>query len=78
VGILINRILLAIDQTMPEVELLLQVHDSLTGQFDKSHGEAKKAELLALASSIEIPCASGSIRVPAGLKCSERSWGECA
>jgi len=77
VGILINRILLAIDQTMPEVQLLLQVHDSLTGQFPRELGEGMKEKLLTLASSVEIPCASGTIRVPAGLKCSDRSWGEC-
>lgn len=77
VGILINRILLAIDQNMPDVKLLLQVHDSLTGQFPIAVGATRKRELLALASSVEIPCASGSITVPAGLKCSTTSWGDC-
>lgn len=77
VGILINRILVAIDETMPDVQLLLQVHDSLTGQFPLEVAEARKSELLALASSIEIPCQSGPIRVPAGLKCSTVSWGDC-
>lgn len=76
VGILINHILLAVDETMPDVQLLLQVHDSLTGQFPLE-AEGRKQELLDLASSIEIPCKSGPIRVPAGLKCSPKSWGDC-
>lgn len=77
VGILINKILLAIDQTMPDVQLLLQVHDSLTGQFPTEVAEERKTQLVALAASIEIPCTTGAITVPAGLKCSTRSWGEC-
>jgi DNA polymerase I-like protein with 3'-5' exonuclease and polymerase domains/uracil-DNA glycosylase len=77
VGILINRQLLAIDQTMPDTQLLLQVHDSLTGQFPTEHAEARKAELLAIASSVEIPCKSGTITVPAGMKTSAVSWGDC-
>ena len=77
VGILINRILLAIDQTMPDVQLLLQVHDSLTGQFPTAVEEERKAQLLTLASSIKIPCKSGAISVPAGLVTSTTSWGAC-
>ena len=77
VGILINRILLAIDKTMPDVQLLLQVHDSLTGQFPSAVAEERKGQLLALASSIEIPCKTGIINVPAGLACSTTSWGDC-
>lgn len=77
VGILTNRILLKVDQTMPEVQLLLQVHDSLTGQFPHHLGDRVPKQLVELASSIEIPCASGVIRIPAGMKTSDRSWGDC-
>lgn len=77
VGILINRILLAIDRTLPEVQLLLQVHDSLTGQYPSHLGDSMKARILSLAESVEIPCKSGPIRVPAGIKTSSLSWGHC-
>lgn len=77
VGVLINKILVEIDETLPEVELLLQVHDSLTGQYPQHLAPALRRQIVEIASSIEIPCRSGPIRVPAGLKVSTVSWGDC-
>jgi DNA polymerase I-like protein with 3'-5' exonuclease and polymerase domains/uracil-DNA glycosylase len=77
VAVLINKILVAIDEQLPDVELLLQVHDSLTGQYPQHLAPARRREILAIASSVEIPCRSGPITVPAGLKTSTISWGDC-
>lgn len=77
VGILINKILLGIDQQLPEVQLLLQVHDSLTGQYPRHLGDAQKRQILAIADAVVIPCRSGSITVPSGMKQSAVSWGAC-
>lgn len=77
VGILINRILLAIEKGFQEVELLLQVHDSLTGQYPSYFGEEGKRRLKEIAESVKIPCRHQLVTVPAGIKTSNRSWGEC-
>lgn len=77
VGILINRILLEIDRTLPNVELLLQVHDSLTGQFPSYLGGEAKRAILAVAEGVKVPCRTGDIVVPAGIKTSNVSWGDC-
>lgn len=77
VGILINKIAVEIDAQLPWCELLLQVHDSLDGQFPSYMGDQAKAEILRVADSIEIPCRSGPIRVPSGIKTSTQSWGHC-
>ena len=76
VGLLINKIAVAIEEQLPSVELLLQVHDSLTGQYPDDQPHLRQS-LLDIASSIEIPCKSGRIRVPAGIKTSTKSWGDC-
>jgi uracil-DNA glycosylase family 4 len=76
VGLLINKIAVAIEEQLPSVELLLQVHDSLTGQYPDDQPHLRQA-LLDIASSIEIPCRTGKIRVPAGTKTSTKSWGDC-
>lgn len=77
VGILINKALVAIDETVPEVELLLQVHDSLVGQFDSFLGDAMKRKILA-AATIPFQCTNELVTVPMGLKVSNTSWGACA
>lgn len=77
VGILINKIAAAIDEQLPDVQLLLQVHDSLDGQYPTHLGPACRRQILEIAESIEIPCRSGPIKVPAGMKVSTKSWGDC-
>jgi hypothetical protein len=78
VGRLINEIACRLDEQLPWVQLLLQVHDSLDGQFDSWRGDGAKAQILAIADSVEIPCKSGTIVVPSGMKFSNKSWGDCA
>lgn len=75
VGILINRIWLAIHDNAPEIMTLLQVHDSLCGQFP-THKKAACMEALKSLSAIVIPYDDPLI-IPTGIKTSEVSWGDC-
>lgn len=75
VGILIDKGLLQIDETLPWCELLLQVHDSLFGQYPSyMGGEAERAIIDAC--TRELPYAT-PIVIPVGLKRSTVSWGDC-
>lgn len=75
VAIIINKAYVAIDANLPEVEVLLQVHDSLTGTAPLDNWEKHKADILAQA-QIVVPYEDPLI-VPPGLKWSEKSWGDC-
>lgn len=76
VGIWINHILVAIDEHAPEAELLLQVHDSLVGQF-ATHMAAPIMRKIEALAQIDIPCKHELVRVPIGIKTSTKSWGDC-
>jgi len=56
-------------------EVLLQVHDSLAGQFPTHKKEACVARMLEL-SKIVIPYDDPLI-IPTGVNCSEENWGAC-
>lgn len=80
VGILINKIWLRIweatrrDQALAEV--LLQVHDSLCGQFPSARREEALA-CIRRAGEVQIPYDDPLI-IPIGIKLSDVSWGHCA
>lgn len=74
VGILINKGLKTIDKTMPDVQLLLQVHDSLVGQYP-SHMPELQASIIS-ACEITLPYLDPLV-IPVGIKTSEVSWGDC-
>lgn len=74
VAILINRIWRRIYDEAPEVEITLQVHDSLAGQFPSTLLEAP--ERLRTLARIPIPYPDPLI-IPANLKTSDVSWGDC-
>lgn len=74
VGILINHAMVTIHETMPEVQLLLQVHDSLVGQFPTHMSDMPKR--IIEKSQIVIPYQDQLI-IPVGIKLSDKSWGEC-
>lgn len=76
VGILIDHVWLNIHDTLPEAEVLLQVHDSLMGQFPK-HRAAYVLPRLAECARVVIPYDDPLI-IPIGVKTSDTSWGECA
>jgi DNA polymerase I-like protein with 3'-5' exonuclease and polymerase domains/uracil-DNA glycosylase len=76
VGCLINRIWLALHDNAPDVQVLIQVHDSLAGQFPtalRTQSLQRINELALIPIPYEIP-----LIIPIGIKTSEISWGECA
>lgn len=75
VGITINRIWSRIYTEVPEVQVLLQVHDSLAGQFP-SHRKSYVVPRMQAAAQIVIPYEDPLI-IPAGFAFSEISWGDC-
>lgn len=76
VGITINKIWLNFYKYIPELQVLLQVHDSLAGQFP-THRKAHILPLMQEHSKIVIPYEYPLI-IPTGVKVSEVSWGDCA
>lgn len=74
VGCLINRIWKSIWDQERAIEVLLQVHDSLAGQFPSAGADYYRARLLELA-RIAIPY-EDPLTIPVGIKTSEISWGD--
>lgn len=76
VACLINRAYVAIDEQLADtVEVLLQVHDSLAGQFPSHLRDWAVKEIVRLA---EIPLPySDPCTIPVGVKTSSKSWGDC-
>jgi DNA polymerase-1 len=75
----INRALIAIDAEeqagKTSIQLLLQVHDSLAGQFLTSQAD-KEIESLRRLARVEIPYETPLI-IPVGINTSTQSWGHC-
>lgn len=75
VACLINRAYVAIDEQLPQVEVLLQVHDSLAGQFPTHLKDWAIKRIVELA---EIPLPyDDPLVIPVGVKTSDKSWGDC-
>lgn len=75
VSIVINRIWANIDANLPEAQVLMQVHDSLAGQFPthrKAHCLARIKEEAAVVVPYDDP-----LVIPFGISTSEISWGDC-
>lgn len=64
-----------IEFNLPEVQLLIQVHDSLVGQYI-TRNESRILAPLRQNCLIEIPYPDPLI-IPVGLKTSTKSWGDC-
>lgn len=75
VGCLINRGYLNLYKRAPEVQVLLQVHDSLAGQFP-IEGREKHIETVLRETAIPLPY-SQPLLIPVGIKTSQKSWGDC-
>jgi DNA polymerase I-like protein with 3'-5' exonuclease and polymerase domains/uracil-DNA glycosylase len=75
----INRALVRIDNARESgessIELLLQVHDSLAGQYLTTRAE-HELRLLREKAQITIPY-DDPLVIPVGIKTSEKSWGDC-
>jgi len=76
VACLINRAYVNIMETLPDVEVLLQVHDSLVGQFDTFRKEKAIADIVKC-SEIPLPYAGEPLVIPVGIATSDKSWGDC-
>lgn len=76
VGILINHAYVAIDAELPDVDILLQVHDSLAGQFDISKRDIIIPQIIQKA-EIALPYEGDPLIIPVGIKTSTKSWGHC-
>lgn len=74
VGCLINRCYENIDENLPEVNILVQVHDSLVGQYDTMLPGMK--EKIIDQCQIVLPYETPII-IPMGINTSEKSWGHC-
>lgn len=75
VACVINRAWLNIYRNLPRVEVLLQVHDSLAGQFPIADKQMM-LPFLTQEARITIPYADPLI-IPVGIKTSPISWGDC-
>jgi DNA polymerase I-like protein with 3'-5' exonuclease and polymerase domains len=75
VACIINRGYVAIWKTLPHVQVLLQVHDSLAGQFPAHLHDTTTQEIVD-ACSITLPYADPLV-VPVGIVTSTKSWGDC-
>lgn len=71
----INKIWLNIYNNLPEVQVLLQVHDSLCGQMPSDKADLLKPKILENA-RILVPYDDPLI-IPFSLKTSAKSWGDC-
>lgn len=72
----INRIWMNFYKNLPEVEVLLQVHDSLAGQYP-AHLASTLLPKMQEYSKVIIPYPEPLI-IPTGIKTSRVSWGDCA
>lgn len=77
VGCLINRGYRNIHQREPNVQVLLQVHDSLGGQYPADIRDYAVGKIIDHC-SVPLPYASGELTIPVGIKTSLVSWGDCS
>jgi DNA polymerase I-like protein with 3'-5' exonuclease and polymerase domains len=74
VSIVINRIWSAVYQRLPEVQVLLQVHDSLAGQYPTNSPDMWRR--IQDCGTVAIPYPE-PLTIPFSVKTSEVSWGDC-
>jgi len=75
VSVVINKIWMRIYSELPDVQVLLQVHDSLAGQFPNDRLDLQMR--IQECGRIEIPYEDPLV-IPFSVKTSEVSWGACA
>lgn len=76
VALIINQGWINISERLPEVELLLQVHDSLVGQV-RYRDWPRLKPLIGRCLNITIPYKDDPLLIPTSLKTSRISWGDC-
>lgn len=75
-GCVINRIWVALFEEKSNVEVLMQVHDSINGQVP-TEDLAAGLERIKRAGQVVIPYDDPLI-IPVGIKTSSKSWGDCS
>lgn len=75
VALVINRGWKRLAERLPEVQVLLQVHDSLAGQFPTVRARPIMREMKKCL-EIEIPYAK-PLTIGVGISVSQKSWGDC-
>lgn len=75
VACLINRGYMALYQQDRSLQVLLQVHDSLAGQFPQHLGDNALSRIRS-ACAVPLPYPEPLI-IPVGIKASDKSWGSC-
>lgn len=76
VALYINHIWARFVLNIPGLEILLQVHDSLVGQFDRTYKDFYVKRMAEEAARVVLPYADPLV-IPLGVKFSENNWGEC-
>jgi DNA polymerase I-like protein with 3'-5' exonuclease and polymerase domains/uracil-DNA glycosylase len=76
VACLINRGYRAIYENEPDIQILLQVHDSLAGQYPIARRDYCRQKVIDHC-SVPLPYSSGELIIPVGIKTSSVSWGDC-
>lgn len=76
VACLINRAYVNIYTKLRDVQVLLQVHDSLAGQYPTGMHEELSAAIVTQA-EISLPYPGDPLIIPVGIKTSTDSWGAC-
>lgn len=76
VACVINRAWVNIHRNLPDVHVLLQVHDSLAGQFRTGCGRDNCKSNLLEQARVTIPY-DDPLVIPVNIKTSEVSWGDC-
>ena len=77
VAIVINRIWKRVYENLKEVQVLLQVHDSLAGQFPTYLAGVCPERIIAQAREVAVPYPRPLV-IPLSIKTSTTSWGDCA
>ena len=73
----INRIWLNLWENHKDIWIMLQVHDSLVGQFP-TWNRVKCLANIQAAGQIELPYPGDPLIIPMGVKTSDVSWGDCS
>jgi DNA polymerase I len=76
VALTINKIWLKIFHEVKEAQVLLQVHDSIAGQYPTRDGDRILGAIKHTAGGITIPYPDPLV-IPVNIKTSTKSWGDC-
>jgi len=75
-GNVINRIWMHLFENEPAIQVLLQVHDSLAGQYPLSMRDHCLEAFQRAANAVVVPY-SDPLTIPIGVHTSTKSWGHC-